>query len=139
MEMVRDNKTGIEYRRSGFSIMISHNGMCIGHVGGGLGSRLSTSLRAIGYWLDPKYHRQGIATRAVKLFLKHCGESSIQACVRSDNIASQRVLEKCGFRQIAIERDSTLVYEWGTPPVVKIITEAPHGSKSNFEMAISEK
>lgn len=51
----------------------------------------------IGYWLGRDYWGQGIATRALSLFLGDVQERPLYARAAKDNVASLRVLEKCGF------------------------------------------
>lgn len=53
--------------------------------------------REVGYWLGKGYWGKGIATQALKEFLKHIGTRPLYAHVAKHNIASRRVLEKCGF------------------------------------------
>lgn len=54
----------------------------------------------ITYWIDRKFWRQGIATKALKIFLSLETIRPIFARVAFDNFASQKVLEKCGFVKI---------------------------------------
>jgi len=68
----------------------------------------------MGYWLSPKYWGKGMATEAVELmtlytfneFTKIRGHAieRIEGFVFLENIASQRVLEKCGFHCEALLR-----------------------------------
>jgi RimJ/RimL family protein N-acetyltransferase len=58
----------------------------------------------ITYWLDRKYWGQGIATKALKIFLDIESTRPIFARVAFDNFGSQKVLEKCGFRKIGSDR-----------------------------------
>ena len=56
----------------------------------------------LGYWLAPDYWGHGIMTEAVRLligeaFLWH-DTARVYAELFTDNLASRRVLEKCGFR-----------------------------------------
>jgi RimJ/RimL family protein N-acetyltransferase len=51
----------------------------------------------VGYWLGKEYWGQGIATRALAVFLKCVTVRPLYARVVNDNLASLRVLEKCGF------------------------------------------
>jgi RimJ/RimL family protein N-acetyltransferase len=72
-----------------------------------------------GYWLGPPYWRRGIATEAARLLAAHAfrarGLRRLEAHVFAPNIASARVLEKCGFvreavlRQSYVERDGTVI------------------------------
>ena len=51
----------------------------------------------IGYWIDRRFWGQGIASRAVAEFVSMILERPIFAYVAKHNLASIRVLEKCGF------------------------------------------
>ena len=55
----------------------------------------------LGYWLAKKYRNEGIMTEAVRLVVKyaftHMKLKRIHVFVEPDNIASIKVLEKCGF------------------------------------------
>ena len=55
----------------------------------------------IGYGISEEYQNKGYATEAVKAVLKwafsHPEVSAVEAETGSDNTASKRVLEKCGF------------------------------------------
>lgn len=53
--------------------------------------------REVGYWLGKEFWGQGIATKALKEFLKDIETRPLYAHVAKHNIASRRVLEKCGF------------------------------------------
>lgn len=63
----------------------------------------------LGYWLDIKFHGQGIMTESVQvmlaMILAQTKRLRIDALTDIDNVASQRVLLKCGFRKVgAIHR-----------------------------------
>ena len=58
----------------------------------------------LSYWINKAYWGRGIATQAVKLFLELLKERPLHARAASDNHASIRVLEKCGFKQIGTEK-----------------------------------
>lgn len=51
----------------------------------------------VGYWLGKEYWGRGIATKALSEFLGHVKARPLYAHVARHNIASIRVLEKCGF------------------------------------------
>jgi RimJ/RimL family protein N-acetyltransferase len=53
--------------------------------------------REVGYWLGKEYWGQGVATKALEEFLKQIETRPLLAHVAKHNIASRRVLEKCGF------------------------------------------
>ncbi len=52
----------------------------------------------IGYWIGKPYWGKGIATEAVLQFLDYYKARPVYARVAKDNLASQRVLQKCGFK-----------------------------------------
>jgi len=58
----------------------------------------------ITYWIDRKFWGQGIATTALKEFLKNENTRPISGRVAFDNYGSQKVLEKCGFVKIGKEK-----------------------------------
>jgi RimJ/RimL family protein N-acetyltransferase len=62
--------------------------MCFEHFG----------LPEVGYWLGRDYWGQGLATRALSAFLTQLKRRPLYARVAKDNLASLRVLEKCGFQ-----------------------------------------
>ena len=60
----------------------------------------------IGYGILEEYRRQGYATEAVQAAcrwaFRHAEVKSLEAETETENAASQRVLEKCGFRPSGI-------------------------------------
>lgn len=73
-------------------------------VAGSIGSWGDPGEREITYWIGRSYWGKGIATCALKAFLAVDPSRPLHARVASDNVASRRVLEKCGFRVIATDR-----------------------------------
>ena len=53
--------------------------------------------REVGYWVGREFWGRGVATRALVAFLDEVSERPIYAGVAETNVASIRVLEKCGF------------------------------------------
>lgn len=51
----------------------------------------------VGYWLGRAFWGKGVATAALSIFLGQVATRPLYARVARDNLASQRVLEKCGF------------------------------------------
>jgi RimJ/RimL family protein N-acetyltransferase len=60
--------------------------------------------REVTYWIGRSFWGKGIATAALMSFLTIDPTRPLHARVAGDNVASHRVLEKCGFRVVAKER-----------------------------------
>ena len=60
--------------------------------------------REVGYWLGRDYWGRGIATQALTDFLDLINTRPLYAHVAKHNIASKRVLEKCGFHVVAEDK-----------------------------------
>jgi RimJ/RimL family protein N-acetyltransferase len=58
----------------------------------------------VGYWLGREYWGKGIATSALTQFLEFIETRPLYAHVAKHNIASRRVLEKCGFNVAAEDK-----------------------------------
>lgn len=58
----------------------------------------------ITYWVDRKYWGQGIATKALKELLVIETTRPVFGRVAFDNFGSQKVLEKCGFVKIGMDK-----------------------------------
>jgi RimJ/RimL family protein N-acetyltransferase len=74
-------------------------------VAGTIGSWGEPGEREVTYWIGRSYWGKGIATDALTAFLAVERSRPLHARVASDNVASRRVLEKCGFHVVATERD----------------------------------
>ena len=73
-------------------------------VAGTIGSWGAPGEREVTYWIGRAHWGKGIATSALRSFLTVDTARPLHARVASDNLASRRVLEKCGFRVVATER-----------------------------------
>ncbi|MFF2448386.1 GNAT family N-acetyltransferase [Neobacillus sp. NPDC058068] len=51
----------------------------------------------VSYWIGKEYWGKGIATNALREFLKHVTIRPLYARAAKDNIGSLKVLERCGF------------------------------------------
>ncbi|MFH1865493.1 MAG: GNAT family N-acetyltransferase [Candidatus Eisenbacteria bacterium] len=72
-----------------------------GRVAGSVLSYEESGEPEVSYWIGRAYWGQGVATRALADFLEHANATRpIYARVAKDNVASTRVLEKCGFTTI---------------------------------------
>ena len=68
-----------------------------GHVAGHIAKFERSGEPEITYWIGREYWGKGIATQALSEFLGDVKVRPLYARVAKDNIASLRVLEKCGF------------------------------------------
>jgi RimJ/RimL family protein N-acetyltransferase len=73
-------------------------------VAGTIGSWGDDGEREVTYWIGRSYWGKGIATAALHALLAVDRSRPLHAHVAADNLASRRVLEKCGFRVIATAR-----------------------------------
>lgn len=72
-----------------------------GCVAGNIGSWSADGRRLVGYWIGREYWGRGIATAALSEFLHEESIRPLWAYVARQNPGSMRVLQKCGFRQLA--------------------------------------
>jgi RimJ/RimL family protein N-acetyltransferase len=68
-----------------------------GQVAGNIVSWDQAGRQEIGYWIGREFWGKGIATRALDAFLHDVTTRPLFAHVAAHNVASIRVLEKCGF------------------------------------------
>ncbi|MFQ5552140.1 MAG: GNAT family N-acetyltransferase [Thermoplasmata archaeon] len=68
-----------------------------GRVAGNIARFEQSGEQQIGYWIGKEYWGRGVATRALSDFLDYVQVRPLHAHVAKHNIASIRVLEKCGF------------------------------------------
>lgn len=72
-----------------------------GVIVGSIGSWDGDGKREVTYWLGREHWGKGLATRALAAFLAEAERTRpLFAATAHDNVASQRVLEKCGFRRV---------------------------------------
>lgn len=93
-----------------FAIVV--NGEIVGGAGFAIGELEKSSSAEIGYWLGEPYWGRGYASAALKrltdyAFAKH-GLRRLAAVVYAPNIASTRVLEKCGYVREAVMRNAVV-------------------------------
>lgn len=75
-----------------------------GEVAGTIGSWGDADDRELTYWIGRPFWGKGIATAALGAFLAVDGTRPMHARVAADNVASRRVLEKCGFQVVGTDR-----------------------------------
>ena len=94
------------------SFAIEVHGAAVGGVGVHPGSDVARASAEIGYWLGREYWGRGIATAAVRAvadyFLDTAVYCRLHAHTFEGNLASQRVLEKCGFVKEGVFRIAVL-------------------------------
>lgn len=66
-------------------------------VAGNIVSWACAGQQLVGYWIGRNYWGKGVATQALRAFLGIVHARPLRAHVARHNIASIRVLEKCGF------------------------------------------
>ena len=68
----------------------------------------SLSSCAIGYWVAERFAGRGVTPTAVALVSDHCfqglGLHRVEICIRPENAASLRIVEKLGFRYEGLRR-----------------------------------
>lgn len=69
-----------------------------GNVAGNIVCWEQPGERKVGYWLGKEYWGKGFASAALAQFLGHVKYRPLYARVAKRNVASIRVLQKCGFR-----------------------------------------
>jgi RimJ/RimL family protein N-acetyltransferase len=95
-----------------------------GQVAGHIASFLLDGKREIGYWIDRALWGRGIASATLSAFLRLEQRRPLYAGVARHNLASLRVLQKCGF---TISKDSPdqEADAAGESHVVLTLTEPP--------------
>ena len=94
--------------------------LCNHQVAGNIASWRKDGKRYVGYWIGKCYWGQGIATQALLAYLQEVKERPLYAHVSVDNVASRRVLEKCGF-SVCVDATAANTPEDGIEEVVMII------------------
>lgn len=74
--------------------------VCDGRVAGNIVAWEMSGLTLVGYWLGREFWGRGVATRALARFLDVVTTRPLHARVVTDNLASIRVLAKCGFAPV---------------------------------------
>jgi len=80
-----------------------------GQVAGNIVSWEGSGEWEVGYWIGKEYWGKGIATKALAALLGHVKMRPLFAHVARHNIASRRVLEKCGFMVIGAEPEEFIL------------------------------
>jgi RimJ/RimL family protein N-acetyltransferase len=75
-----------------------------GRLAGWIGSYGPPSEHEVTYWLGREFWGRGLATAALRQFLTFQTQRPLYGRAAADNVASLRVLEKCGFQRLDTER-----------------------------------
>jgi RimJ/RimL family protein N-acetyltransferase len=75
-----------------------------GEVAGNVMDFVRNGLPEVGYAIGRPYWGKGVATRALELHLRKLRVRPLYAAAATDNLASIRVLEKCGFAPYRYDR-----------------------------------
>ena len=75
---------------------IVSDGRVVGHVAKFVDKEFGKP--EVTYWIGREFWGRGLATKALSEFLRHVAVRPIYGRAAKDNLASLRVLEKCGFR-----------------------------------------
>jgi RimJ/RimL family protein N-acetyltransferase len=74
--------------------------VCDGEVAGNIGCWVADGRRLVGYWIGREFWGRGLATQALAELVDLVAARPLLAEVVNTNVASIRVLEKCGFTRI---------------------------------------
>jgi len=74
-------------------------------VAGNVGCWTQDGQRLVGYWIGKEHWGKGVATQMLSMFLRLVADRPLHAHVAKHNVASIRVLEKCGFALCAKATD----------------------------------
>ncbi|MBE8215183.1 MAG: GNAT family N-acetyltransferase [Endozoicomonadaceae bacterium] len=108
IEYARDWIQYVKNAASGYRFVISTEKEAIGEIGLTVQTDVHSHTAELSYWLGEAYWCQGIATRALDFITDYAFSKKnikrLYADIVEYNIASQRILQKCGFQLDAILR-----------------------------------
>jgi len=107
-----------------------------GQVAGNIGAFVApwSGQLEVTYWIGREFWGKGIATKALVEFLSAVKIRPVYARAAKDNLASLRVLEKCGFTITGYERGFANARGGEVEEVVlELRAEAPEGRAKNAE------
>ena len=93
---------------NGLPFIVEYDGQLAGQLNVSSITWGSLSSATSGYWVGEKFAGKGITTTAVALATDYCfyqlGLHRMEICIRPENAASLRVVEKLGFRYEGLRR-----------------------------------
>jgi RimJ/RimL family protein N-acetyltransferase len=89
-----------------------------GEVAGNVGCWEQEGRRLVGYWIGREFWGKGLATRALQELTGEVTQRPLHAWVATSNVASIRVLEKCGFVRVGSQENDVeeLLFELRDSP-----------------------
>lgn len=100
-ELIDEQDQGLSY----FYLIMNKEGLVLGRINL-VAIEQSKGLGHLGYRVGKAYTGKGVASRSLKMLLRsttNLGIKQISAKTTTNNIASQRILEKNGFKHIATD------------------------------------
>lgn len=99
-----------------------------GEVAGNIVSFGPANERCVGYWLGHDFWGRGVATAALRLFLKVESTRPLFALVAAHNAGSIQVLAKCGFVPAEAHEALSSGFDDGTEEILMILrgSESEH-------------
>jgi ribosomal-protein-alanine N-acetyltransferase len=92
----------------GLPFVVEYDGEFAGQLNVSGMSYGSLSSATIGYWVSERFAGKGVTPTAVALATDYCffqvGMHRMEICIRPENVASLRVVEKLGFRYEGLRR-----------------------------------
>jgi RimJ/RimL family protein N-acetyltransferase len=79
----------------------------------------------VAYWIGRRFWRRGVATLALARFLALVTARPLHARAAQDNVASLRVLEKCGFERIGTGKSFAPARGVEVDEVILVLRRAP--------------
>jgi RimJ/RimL family protein N-acetyltransferase len=90
-------------------------------VAGHIGSWQDDGQQLLGYWVGREWWGRGVATRALALLVAEVSIRPLYAHVVVHNVASIRVLDKCGFRRDRVQEAKAPVPDDGIEELVFVL------------------
>lgn len=95
-----------EFRPDHQALAVEVDGRVVGGIG--MGVNPNDYRATVGYWVAAEARGRGVCTRALRLLSRHALEElelqRVDLVTDPDNVASQRVAEKVGFRREGVLR-----------------------------------
>ena len=94
-----------------------------GQVAGYISVRGLSFQSRIAYWIGKAFWGKGVASQALAQLLDQVAERPLFATVAHDNLASMRVLEKCGFEMCGVTEGFSYLRRMGVVEFVFVLDD----------------